>query len=238
LERFFLRERYVKRELKKFPTEFWETAHILDAGFGYGQYSYFLKRKFPHTTVTGIEIETIMIDDFQDFISRTGLKKIELEKLDLTEMNYAAKFDLVLSIDVMEHIKEDELSFHNIHRAMKFGALFLLHTPHLKNAKHPGTGVFVEEHFRDGYTTEDIITKLKTAGFDKIEYVYTYGKPGVCAWKLLQKFPLSLINRSQLFFLLLPFYYILVYPLAEFLMQIELKRAHPQGDGILLKAWK
>ena len=238
LGRLFLRERYIKRELADLIPRLEGSPRIFDAGFGYGQYSYHLAKCYPDTMVEAAEIEPVMIEDFGCFTGKTSMNNISLVELDLTEMDYNSLFDLVLSVDVMEHIEDDISVFRNVYQALIGGGVFLMHTPHIQEASTGGEGAFVGEHVRDGYTTEELLDKLRGAGFDKIEYTLTYGKNGAFAWRLLQRFPISILGLSKAFFLILPLYLLLVYPLAAWSMRRDLKGDNIQGDGMMVKAWK
>ncbi len=236
--RIFLRSRYIKQELKGILRGLSSEAEVLDAGFGYGQYSYWIARKFPSLQVLSVEIEDALIDDFQNFLDKAGVENITLRRIDLTKMKYVDRFDLVLSVDVMEHIGEDEVVFKNIHRSLKSGGVLLMHTPHIKSGEIRGSGSFVGEHFRDGYETGELVDKLKEVGFSRIECIYTYGKFGSIAWKLLQKLPICVIGKFKTSIVLFPIYFLLVYPVASLLMKLDMKLENYEGNGILVKAWK
>lgn len=238
LGRLFLRERYVKRALAELMPALGRNLKVMDAGFGYGQYSYHIARFYGGVSVTGIEIEREMLDDFEIFIEKTGMKNIELREIDLTEMTIKLFFDLALSVDVMEHIENDEAVFKNVCQSLREGGVFLIHAPHKSDSRAEGGVSFVGEHVREGYTAEEIVEKLQRAGFGQIEFTYTYGKAGAAAWRLLQKYPIMVLNFTRLAFILTPFYYAVVYPLAEFLMRRDIRASNRIGNGILVKAWK
>ncbi|HRT59576.1 MAG TPA: hypothetical protein P5170_01460, partial [Candidatus Syntrophosphaera sp.] len=75
-------------------------------------------------------------------------------------------------------------------------------------------------------------------GFTILESIYSYGTWGSLAWRLLLKHPLKLIARSKLILLALPIYYLLVFPLLELLMRLDLKSSNPTGTGIIVVAQK
>jgi len=101
-----------------------------------------------------------------------------------------------------------------------------------------GTHSFVDEHVRDGYGVEEMAEKMKRAGFSKTDVHYQYGKPGKIAWKLSMKYPILMLNTSYLFFIILPFYYLLTFPFALILNYFDLKGNHKTGTGLVAKAWK
>jgi hypothetical protein len=104
---------------------------------------------------------------------------------------------------------------------------------------HEETGEsFIGEHVRDGYPVEEMAQKLKTAGFEKMEILYSYGNPGKIAWKLSMKYPMLLLNASKLFFVILPFYYLITFPISYILNYLDTNSVHKSGTGLIVKAWK
>jgi len=101
-----------------------------------------------------------------------------------------------------------------------------------------GVSGFIDEHVRDGYGIDDITGKLTRAGFKDIVAEYTYGKPGSIAWKLTMKYPILMLNASKLFFIILPFYYLLVMPFALVLNYLDVVTKHKRGTGLMVTARK
>jgi hypothetical protein len=97
---------------------------------------------------------------------------------------------------------------------------------------------FIDEHVRDGYNINEIQEKLKMAGFTRTEARYNYGNPGKISWKLSMKYPIMLLNTSKLFFIILPFYYLITYPFLLILNYLDLRLKHKSGTGLIVKAWK
>jgi hypothetical protein len=52
------------------------------------------------------------------------------------------------------------------------------------------------------------------------------------------KYPVKMINKSYLFFIILPFYYLLVFPVSFFLNIIDLNSTIKKGTGLLVIARK
>lgn len=101
-----------------------------------------------------------------------------------------------------------------------------------------GETSFIEEHVREGYSMQEISEKLKRAGFRKITIKYTYGRPGNISWRLTMKYPIILLGKSKIFYLIIPFYYLLVMPFALILNAADVRFKHTSGTGLLVKAWK
>ena len=97
---------------------------------------------------------------------------------------------------------------------------------------------FIGEHVRNGYSIKDITEKLIAAGFRNIEALYTYGKSGNISWRLLMKYPVKMLNISYLFFILLPLWYVVVFPVSLILNIFDLRLIHKTGTGLLVTARK
>jgi hypothetical protein len=46
------------------------------------------------------------------------------------------------------------------------------------------------------------------------------------------------LGASKLFFVILPFYYIVTWPLSMILNYFDVKGNHKTGTGLIVKAWK
>jgi 2-polyprenyl-3-methyl-5-hydroxy-6-metoxy-1,4-benzoquinol methylase len=217
------------------------TALVLDAGSGFGQYSYYLARKNAGYMIDAVDVKEEQIADCNKFFEQAGLNNVHFAVGDLTKPIAVNKYDLVLCVDVMEHILEDVTVFKNYHQAMKPGAMLLISTPSDQGGSdvHEETGEsFIGEHVRDGYNIQEMQDKLNEAGFHKTEILYSYGTPGKVAWRLSMKYPMLMLNTSKLFFVLLPFYYIAAYPLSYVLNWSDTYSTHQSGTGLIVKAWK
>ena len=101
-----------------------------------------------------------------------------------------------------------------------------------------GEESFIDEHVRDGYGIEDITEKLKSAGLSKLEARYSYGKPGKISWRFSMKYPIQMLNVSKLFFIVLPFWYLIFFPWTCLLNYFDVKNNHKEGTGLIVKAYK
>jgi 2-polyprenyl-3-methyl-5-hydroxy-6-metoxy-1,4-benzoquinol methylase len=242
LDVLLLRSWHIRQQIKIFfKNKKQENAMILDAGSGFGQYVHYMARKRPSWTIKGVDVKHEEIENCREFFSRTNLKNVEFQVADLTKYISPGQYDLILSVDVMEHIQEDVKVFTNIFKSLKKGGMLLISTPSDQGGSDVhshGEESFIGEHVRDGYSIEEITQKLNQAGFGKIKADYTYGPPGALSWKLSMKYPIVMLSVSKLFFLFLPFYYLLVMPFALFLNYLDLKLKHSRGTGLMVKAWK
>jgi 2-polyprenyl-3-methyl-5-hydroxy-6-metoxy-1,4-benzoquinol methylase len=243
LDLLLLRAWHVRREIRQWAGNNRTTRrYILDAGSGFGQYSYFLSGLSPAWFVDALDVKDEQIADCNAFFAQIGRKNVNFEKADLTQFVLPDKFDLILSVDVMEHIADDEAVFRNFYDSLTQQGMLLVSTPSDQGGSdvhdHEEGESFIDEHVRDGYNINDIREKLKRAGFTKTEARFTYGTPGQVAWRLSMKYPILMLNWSKLLFILLPFYYVLTYPVAFFCNWLDTHMDHRTGTGLIVKAWK
>ena len=217
----------------------------MDAGSGFGQYSYRMSRIFSGSIIKGVDVKQEQIDDCTRFFDSIGLNdRVQFEYGDLTTYNEPYSYDLILSVDVMEHIEEDELVFNNFYKSLRKNGVLLISTPSDQGGsdthEHEQDQVhgFIEEHVRDGYGISDITQKLNRAGFSEIEARYTYGFPGSLSWKISMKYPIIMLGKSKAIFLLLPFYYLVFFPFCLILNGLDVLFRHKTGTGLLVKAIK
>jgi len=248
LDILLLRTWHVKRAFKAWAQNSGEEVNILDAGMGFGQYSWFMSRLKPKGKVLGVDVKDEQVADCNVFFHKAKQSNAHFEIADLTKFVQSNKYDFILSVDVMEHIEEDVQVFKNFYTSMKTGGMLLISTPsdqggsdvhhHDHDHANDGSGSFIDEHVRDGYAIPDIQAKLKEAGFSKYEAHYSYGWPGKISWRLSMKYPILMLNASKVFFIILPFYYVLTFPFALILNYLDVGLKHKTGTGLIVKAWK
>jgi SAM-dependent methyltransferase len=237
----FLRTWYVKRALRELLADKKGPFNLFDAGSGFGQYSYFIAKKFPGASIHAIDVKEDYIADCKQFFSAAGISNVHFGVEDLTVPTHTNRFDFILSVDVMEHIADDVTVFKNFFAAMRPGGRLLIHTPSNlggSDVHKEGDKSFVEEHAREGYSVEDITTKLKNAGFNILYTKYSYGPIGTFSWRLVVKYPLLMLNASKIFFIVFPFYYLLTLWFSLLLMWIDYHSSNKTGTGLLVAAEK
>lgn len=243
LDLLLLRAWYIKKEIKKlYKNNRSAEIEVLDAGAGFGQYTFFVSSYLKNSKTTAVDVKEEQIEDCNNFFKKINREdRVKFEIGDLTKYKTEQKYSLVLSVDVMEHILEDTLVFSNLCQSMKKDGVLLISTP----SDQGGSDVhdddeesFISEHVRDGYNINEIEEKLLKAGFSKVEKKYSYGTFGSIAWKLSMKWPILMLNKSMLFGILLIPYYLIAYPIAFILNFIDTNTNCKTGTGLIVKAIK
>ena len=246
LDWLLLRSWHIRKELRQLKSEGLYSPLIFDAGSGFGQYSYRMAMMFPKATIVAADIKPEQIDDCNGFFNKIGLSdRVHFQLADLTQYSAKEKYDLVISVDVMEHIEEDRKVFQNFCVSMKPGGVLLISTPSDQGGSdshdhdhEEGAHGFIDEHVRDGYNIREIEKKLMTAGFKKVEARYSYGWPGNLSWKVSMKYPILMLGTSRCFFMILPFYYLVTFPISIVLNYLDININHKTGTGLIVKATK
>ena len=236
LDIMFLRSWYVRRELRKLREVLGDKEiSIYDAGTGYGQYSYFMVKKLQPNNIYAIDVKEKWINDCKDFFQKKNYSKVKFGIEDLTDINHENMFDLIVSVDVMEHIEDDIKVFQNFYKALKPGGFLLINTPSIYGGSdvHDDEGEsFISEHAREGYSFQDLESKLTPLGFKVYRSRYTYGFWGDKAWRLGIKYPMQMLNISKIFFIVLPLYYLVTLPFTFLMMYVDYSGNNKVGAGV------
>ncbi len=242
LDILLLRTWHVKKALRDISSQFQGYASVLDAGSGFGQYTWRMSRMNRRWKIKGIDIDREQIEDCTTFFKKTGLSdRVTFQICDLTTLAEPDSYDIIISVDVMEHIEKDVLVLQNFHKSLRNNGILLISTPSDKGGSDVHSGKdesFIDEHVRGGYSVNDITEKLSLAGFRSVDVKFTYGKPGKISWRLSMKYPIKMLNLSYLFFIILPFYYLVIFPFSLILNYFDLCLTHKTGTGLLVTARK
>jgi len=216
---------------------------ILDAGSGDGCYSFYLSKYEPSVNITAVELDESKIKNCLQIADELGINNIDFVNDSLLSIEYEAEFDYVICSDVLEHIPQDELAIKKFHTALKPGGTLVLHVPGLSE-KHPvweRYGIIKRKHdnwyeqhtahrpefyhdAREGYALEDILHKLRGAGFQILSVRPTYGIFGMTAFQIFK------ITR-----MLMPVY-VLMLPLLLGLGYLDVTRDNREGFSNLILA--
>ncbi|TVQ15900.1 MAG: class I SAM-dependent methyltransferase [Balneolaceae bacterium] len=245
LNLFFLRSWHVRsmvRHLHAINFSGYKKWNVLDAGSGFGQYNRFLLDEFDNAVIRAVDVKESYLEDCRSYFAgdiKNG--RITFENLDLLKLSIREKYDFVLCVDVMEHIKNDTAVLGNISRSLKDGGYFLMHSPSHRSGEDAaeGEGSFVDEHARTGYSRNDIETKLRKTGLIPVEINYTYRKWGHASWIIMIKWPMLMLNRLGMgAAILLPFYYLIFLIPGLIMMNADLTKSKEEGNGIIVLAQK
>lgn len=138
---------------------------LLDAGCGVGTLLMDIKKRYPNIELCGVEYAPVAIS--AAIKNNPGIK---IRQLDLIKQSLNKTFDLVLCIEVLEHILDDISALKNLRKMT--GKYFLLVVP---------TGPLFEQEkigvgHVHGYSKKEILSQLESVGF-KVEKKMSWGFP-------------------------------------------------------------
>jgi SAM-dependent methyltransferase len=227
----FLRQWYVERKIRKyFPFDF--PLKFYDAGAGFGQYSYFILRNWKNADVLAVDLKPDYMESFALYAQDRGWKNFKCHQADLQNYTPKRQFDLVLAVDILEHITNDIQVLKNFRSALNKGGKLIISSP----SNMDKAAEFTEEHVRPGYSKLDITSKLENADFKVISFEYSYGFWGHLYWLLALKTPMNVLKKSVFLFPLLIPYYVVCYPICYLFMHLDMLLKNPSGTGIIIVA--
>jgi len=223
-----IRWRWLQRALR--PILAGQALRVLDAGSGNGQYIFRLARRYPDCTFHGVELDAAHVAACQAHLQREDRPNLTFSQGDLTQALPIEPVDLIYSVDVLEHISDDEAALGHLAQALRPGGWLFIHTP-LRPQRHWLRRFDLEraprhDHVRQGYTEDELRAKVRGAGLEPVGAIYTHGRWGTLAWELWQMLRWQLVAK------------VLLWPLAMVLIGLEMLAPPAQGNCILLESRK
>jgi 2-polyprenyl-3-methyl-5-hydroxy-6-metoxy-1,4-benzoquinol methylase len=224
---------HVMRLLKK---ENINPVKILDAGCGDGMLTFSLSRRYKDAIITGVDFDADLFGNCKLILSRTGQSNISFRQADLVSLNGKAEYDLIICIDVLEHIQDDQQALKNLFAALNDEGVAIIHVPrnHKLNKYYLGGSSFQRrqsDHVRDEYIEEEIVSKIEAAGFKIMEKRYTFGFFGSVSRELFYK--IERLNSRVRFLAKLA-----LFPLMAGFAFLDTKSANSRYQGYLFKLMK
>lgn len=135
---------------------------FLEIGCGTGFVLSAIYRAFPQTQVYGAEYFAQGLS-----FAQQRVPDAIFHQLDARSMPFDSEFDAIGMFDVIEHIKEDELTLSEVVQALKAGGILILTVP-----QHPFLWSVADEykHHERRYSRDELISKVETAG---LQVLYT-----------------------------------------------------------------
>ncbi|GEM_PF-663152 len=180
---------------------------VLDAGCGWGKYSFFLSELNPAVNIISVDISYLKVNKNKIEAQRRNMKNIGFIKKDLLNLNYDNKFDLIVCVDVIEHIKDDEKLIKVLYKALKPDGCIFIRTPRTNQFRFFSRfkDHKTEGHVREGYQPEELGSMMEKQGFTIKKIRKTPGVFGALAWEL----DLIVRENAYIYHLIYPLLYIL-----------------------------
>ncbi|MCB1175992.1 MAG: class I SAM-dependent methyltransferase [Leptospiraceae bacterium] len=110
---------------------------VLDLGCGWGSLSLYIADKYPNCKITGVSNSKTQKEYIDSVCKEKGFKNVEIITQDMNDFTTDKKFDRLMSVEMLEHMKNYEKLFEKFAGFMKPDALFFVHIfTHIKYAYH------------------------------------------------------------------------------------------------------
>lgn len=224
---FQIRSLYFKKILDRYVNK--KLLYILDAGSGIGAYTIWLGKKFSDAHVFGGDSDKYKIQSTTALARELLLPNVTFYYLDITKTQLKANYDLILCIDVLEHIHNYELVIKKFSKHLRLGGYLFIHVPQpnqkrifslFKKWSH-------EDHIHEGIGKSVLENILKKIGLKVIASKETFGFFGRFSWEINH----FMLSKN---FVLTG----LTYPLLYFLAKIDLLLNNEKGLGVAILAKK
>ena len=209
-----------------------ESISILDAGCGQAEALFWLAKRHPKWKLVGAEFDAQRVETNKKIAHAQQLSNLQFRQQSLTDMSDEMIYDVALSMDVLEHIEDDQGALMRIKASLKPDGVLILHLPR-RNAEAwrflaPFRKYTTPDHVRPEYTTQEIERLLQNGGFKIIEMRATYSKLGELAFELNYLCWQKPALRAALA--------LLTYPLAFILAFFEVQKSYSDGNAFIITA--
>jgi 2-polyprenyl-3-methyl-5-hydroxy-6-metoxy-1,4-benzoquinol methylase len=168
-----------------------EMKHILDLGCGRGEFATMIAEGLPQAQVTALDIRLHTVARLNRVIKHMKLKNVTTFLGQLEQIPPMRKFDFIYSVDVFEHILEEEMPFAAAYERLKPGGYLLVKMP----SKHQSTILpavwfkehedwLKEEHIGQVYELNDLKNRFESEGFELVYSAYADGLWSRLAWEI------------------------------------------------------
>jgi len=232
---------HIRRGILSFARNHVGPVHVLDAGTGLGQYVYYLTRNFPSWNIYATDVSANEICECNRYFHRLQYERVLFRTEDLKELQRQEVYDLILAVNVVEYIDDDRLVMQNFFKALKPGGMLLMSMQSDKSKIIPPNftnKLLGNKEVNHRYNNLEIKKMLRELGYKSIKAHYAYGASGRLSTLIGVSFPKYLLRKSKGFLYLLPFYYLICYPLVFVLNSIDTYFVHLSGSELVVRAYK
>ena len=221
---------YFRRWLHRLPVN--SMSQIVEVGSGDGVFAFWLAKKFKHVAILGLELNKIEAQVCQQLAKREHLSNLRFQSTNLVSVSETGQADFVYCLDVLEHILDDTAAIKSIFALLNPGGHLLIHVPNRFFMETDGKLITIPDeeawkinlgHVRQGYTPDELCSKLQLGGFHIRSILETQGNPATYAFRLAAKVKKLLPLR------------VLVLPFIDFFAWLD--RVNPPTHGNTIWAW-
>jgi cyclopropane-fatty-acyl-phospholipid synthase len=105
-----------------------ENGHsILDLGCGWGAFSLYAAARFPNSVIVGVSNSNSQRRFIEQQAHERGLSNLRIVTADINDFDAGQRFDRIVSVEMMEHVRNYQLLLRKVASWMSPNALFFVH---------------------------------------------------------------------------------------------------------------
>tara|TARA_B110000967_G_C18838227_1_gene537946 strand:+ start:622 stop:1350 length:729 start_codon:yes stop_codon:yes gene_type:complete len=171
-----------------------KTSSLLEIGTGSGFLTSFLEKKYSNISIHGLEYDSRLVELTKSKLSKSIVSQGNAEDFDLSQ-----KFDLIVSLQVIEHLYNPEKMLECVKKHLKDDGVFIFTTPNLGCL----SDIVMKEKWH-GYRFDHVSLKSRKdwdelLSQNKFQKLYS-GSTFFSGIPILNKFPLGIFNWFLLYF--------------------------------------
>ena len=192
-----------------------EAQRILDVGSGRGVLTLEIAKRLPQAEVIGLDhAYEYKIEMAKQIAQQRGLRNCHFEVGDFWAADFPHRFDAIVAIDVLEHLRDDAAAVQRFAALLQPGGVLIIHVPHyyrnIWGRRHLNFAD-IEGHERIGYLQADLLELLRRAGLRLLTHGYTYASCETLANDLSYLITGGRERQKALYSLAFPFLLALAY---------------------------
>ena len=141
--------------------------NILDIACGVGYGTKFLSDFLPNSNLVGVDISSEAISIAKSEFNSTNVRYIEADCMNSSLYSIESKFDIVISFETFEHLKDPDTFLKNVYSELKIVGVLIVSTPN----KHVSSPDQLNWDFHEvEYTPLELRDKLQNASFTNLSF--------------------------------------------------------------------
>lgn len=163
---------------------------VLDLGCGYGEYSFMLSDGLKHAQITALDTDDHKIDLIKKIIKRENITNVHPVATKIERLK-DDDYDFIFSIDVFEHILEENMPFKAAFDRLRPGGYLLIkmpskdqHTVLPENWFEQHQEWLDDEHIGQVYELTDLEERFEREGFNIVYSAYSDGWWSRLGWEM------------------------------------------------------
>lgn len=120
---------------------------LLDLGCGWGSLSFWLAERYPAARILAVSNSRIQRRFIETEIARRGIRNLEVLTADANVLDTERRFDRVLSIEMLEHMRNYERLLGKIASWLRADGLLFVHVFSHREFTYPYTSSWMARHF-------------------------------------------------------------------------------------------